>query len=142
ADQCVRGALFVIDARGEPVEFAYSSASAGAGVLWRRADLRHRARTALLPNLFSAIRAVPALVLVRGADFPDGLGGHIEMSIPTAYLGASSDGGGTHSITWEGPLPTPESAGARLMTLLTKRSLLTEPFERASAGLASAVADG
>ncbi|MGH2353120.1 MAG: hypothetical protein ACRDJN_16055, partial [Chloroflexota bacterium] len=47
------GALFLMNARGEPLEFAYNRVETPDTVLWRPADLRRHAERRLVTSLLT-----------------------------------------------------------------------------------------
>ena len=57
------GALFTIDARGEPVELVYNALETPTPLLWRPADLRRHAERRLTASLLSVAEAEPRLLL-------------------------------------------------------------------------------
>ncbi|MCC6177986.1 MAG: hypothetical protein IT305_22015 [Chloroflexi bacterium] len=56
------GGLFLINARGEPLEFVYNLVETPHTFLWRPADLRRHAHRELLVSLFSACVGTPSLL--------------------------------------------------------------------------------
>src|SRR6266566_2648710 len=57
-----RGALFLINARGEPIEFAYSRVDVVHSFLWRAGDLGRQARRTLTASLLGFCAHVPRLL--------------------------------------------------------------------------------
>src|SRR5579859_1326567 len=62
-DACCLGALFVISARGEPLEFAYNRVRVPQPYLWRRIDLRSYSERRLTTSLLSVCSHQPQLLL-------------------------------------------------------------------------------
>jgi hypothetical protein len=59
----IRGALFCVNSRGEPIDFSFTRIDVGASFLWRLGDARRHAVTALCKALFAACPKEPALLL-------------------------------------------------------------------------------
>jgi hypothetical protein len=162
------GALFVINARGEPLEFVSSRLEAPRTRLWRPEDLRRRAARELAAALFNAITARPAVVFARADEVEaDLFVSDIETPVATCRVAAqavpagAADGGGedvaavsaavedrTEDTEADGPRllwssgPPPEGSPERILAeRLRSVGLLTEPFERAEAGLREARGD-
>jgi hypothetical protein len=156
------GALLFINARGEPLEFAYNHLELLSDVLWRPADRTRAAVRRLALTLFHAATLTPALLLCR-ADVVDphlfGPSGQVRLEIPVAriataaeavgYVGAeqqetvaTADSAGqvqeTHVFWTPG---RPEGATAALFARLAERGLLLEPFARAGTGLREVYGD-
>ena len=65
------GALFTINARGEPIELVYNALETPHPLLWRPADLRRHAERRLTASLLSVAESEPGLLLEpfdRAAD--------------------------------------------------------------------------
>lgn len=56
------GALFTINARGEPIELTYNALETPRPLLWRPADLRRHAERRLTASLLAASEAQPRLL--------------------------------------------------------------------------------
>src|SRR6187551_3162731 len=56
------GALFTVNARGEPIELVYNALETPLPLLWRPADLRRHAERRLTASLLSVAEAVPRLL--------------------------------------------------------------------------------
>lgn len=151
-----RGALFLVDARGEPVEFAYNRVEVVHRFLWRGDQLRKHACRRLATTLFEICPRVPSLLLCRANDVDAEIFVEdVHLSLPvarvadeTAVVGqtAAEDrevlgDTGSLQLFWVGTPPAPESAARALLNELARRGLLTEPFERAALGLAEVYGD-
>ncbi|MGI8475384.1 MAG: hypothetical protein ACR2OO_03305, partial [Thermomicrobiales bacterium] len=148
----IRGALFLINARGEPVDFAYSRIDLPALVLWRSGDARRHALAGLSAVLFDASLRAPALLLALADEVPaDLFTDELLVDIPLCrvhadmakrYLpirtGDLEESPAAPMVTWVGDAPVGASPGNRLLEMLTARDLLAEPFARAAAGLEEA----
>jgi hypothetical protein len=147
----LRGALFCITARGDPVDFTFSRIALPSPVLWRAGDQRRRAVAALCRALFVATSQTPALLLALAAEVPPRvLGEDLEVRIPACRI--ERNGGpppateaapesldGALELSWAGAgRPEADSEAHALMELLRARNLLLEPFERAALGLEEA----
>jgi hypothetical protein len=148
----LRGALFIVNARGEPVEFSFSRAATGASVLWRVGEARRKAVTALCKTLFQACSQKPQLLLCLAAEVPPSVFGEdLAVAIPVARLMVDGDGGvygpqeqpegiaGEAQLFWAGDPPAAGSPTRDLLGRLTTHNLLREPFQRAAAGIAEAL---
>lgn len=165
------GALFFINARGEPLEFAHNRIALMGSLLWRPADREQAAVRRLAMTLFQAATLTPAFLLCRaGTVGPHlfGPGGQLSLDVPVGrvaaadeavgYTGAESqervataDGVGQACeahVFWT-PGPPAVSAGAApanraaaaLFARLARHGLLFEPFERAENGLREVYGD-
>ncbi len=150
-----RGALFQINARGEPVEFTYNRVSTPSGFLWRPGDLRRSALKKLTASLLATCSRAPRLVLCLAAQAPSELFTQdLRASVPVGRIATAGETTGfstleTHESLPDGAtsedehidvlwFPEPPVAGTperRLFQELQERGLLHEPFERAGIGL-------
>jgi hypothetical protein len=150
------GALFIINARGEPLEFAYNRLELQHATLWRSLDREQAAIRRLAITLFEAVTLAPSLLICQA----DVVGPHIfgadgfTLSIPvlrlapshalTGYVGREAqetletvdENGECQDVRlfWT-PRP-PEGPVATLFARLLERGLTLEPFARAQQGLA------
>ena len=85
----VRGALFLINARGEPLEFAYNRAARHRSTfLWRRSDLRRHAERRLAASLLTVCARTPQLLLCLAAEVGSELFCQdLRLSLPVARIG-------------------------------------------------------
>src|SRR5207248_9803131 len=67
------GALFQINARGEPVEFTYNRVETPNSFLWRPADVRRAALRRLTASLLAACPQVPRVLFGLAAEVPSEL---------------------------------------------------------------------
>ena len=144
------GALFLINARGEPIEFTYNRIDTPQTFLWRREDLRRHAAKKLTASLFSLCPRTPRLLFCLAKE----VGGElfcqdIQVSIPVCRLARTSEGispaeAETAEVVsdseplhafWFPGKPAEDAIELRLLNLLAARGLLLEPFERAASGL-------
>lgn len=144
------GALFLINARGEPVEFTYSRVEVPHAVLWQAGDARRFAARKLAASLLSLCPRVPRVLLCLAEDVERELFlRDVQLSLAVCLVAPAAESGApTASSEIEGP-PTPRAADVfwlserpaevsnamRLLHELTSRSLVLEPFGRASRGL-------
>ena len=163
------GALFVMNARGEPLEFVSSRIEAPRTRLWRQEDLQRRAARELAGVLFNAVTSRPAVVFARADEVEaDLFVSDIETPVATCRVaaqtmpaGGTADGGaedaeavsaaaedGTEDtdadglrLLWSSGPPPEGSPERTLAERLRSVGLLTEPFERAEAGLREARGD-
>lgn len=144
------GALFLINARGEPVEFTYNRIDTPTTFLWRREDLQRHSARKLTVSLFSLCPRTPRLLLCLAKEVRSELFSRdIQVSIPVGRLAQAGetvspsrdetkDAIPTNEplqVFWFPGKPAEDSIEARLISLLAVHGLLLEPFERASQGL-------
>lgn len=143
----VRGCLFCVNPRGEPIDFSFSRVDVPASFLWRTGDTKRRSVTALTKALFEACSKTPTLLLAKADEAParvfeDDLtvrlplcrvaGVDTDTHVATDAMESLSDA--VHLFWVDGPPPT-DSPARRLLKVLSSRGLATEPFERAAVGL-------
>jgi hypothetical protein len=144
------GALFLINARGEPIEFTYNRIDTPQTFLWRQEDLRRHAARRLTASLFSLCPRTPRLLLCLAKEVGSELFCQdIQVSIPICRIAPanetfpSSDEETRDILNTSEPLqvfwfpgrPAEDAIELRLLNLLAARGLLLEPFERAAIGL-------
>ena len=151
------GALFVMDARGEPVEFCFSRIETPRTALWRPRDLARRATVELTQSLLEVCSTSPLLLLARAEEVgPDVLGQELLVEIPVCRVASSlslavvspeereekASGEEALHLFWF-PEPPRDGEPARLVIdRLAASGLLTEPIERAEAGLREVRSEG
>lgn len=150
-DHSYLGALFLVNARGEPVEFAYSRLDVQRRFLWRRDALDRYAARRLAASLFDVCPRVPTLLLCLTDEVPaEVLTEDLEVSIPAARVAGENalvgqargeerevlgrDQGGVQ-VFWLNTPPAEDAPARRLVVQLAARGLLLEPFDRAEVGL-------
>lgn len=155
------GALFIINARGEPLEFAYNRLELQHPTLWRSVDREQAAIRRLAITLFEAVTLTPALLVCRA----DTVGPHIfdtsgfTLPIPVVRLAAAESLAGYVSREAQETVETvdengecqdihlfwtprsPEGAVAELFARLVERGLTLEPFARAQQGICEVYGD-
>jgi hypothetical protein len=144
------GALFLLNARGEPLEFTYNRIATPQTFLWRQDDLRRHAARKLTASLFSLCPRTPKLLLCLAKEVGSELFSQdIQVSIPVGRLAPAVEAASHSSeetsdalntaepvqVFWFPGKPAEDSLEWRLLQLLAARGLLLEPFERASVGL-------
>ncbi len=144
------GALFLLNARGEPLEFTYNRIDTPQTFLWRQDDLRRHAARKLTASLFSLCPRTPRLLLCLTQEVGSELFCQdIQVSIPVCRLAlnretlSSTDAETKDVVQMSDPVhvfwfpgkPAEDSIELRLLQLVAARGLLLEPFERASIGL-------
>ncbi len=153
-----RGALFQVNARGEPVELAFNRLDLPASGLWRPQDLERQARRVLAMSLFEAARRTPlVLVCLAGEVDPPLFQEELHLQIPVCRVadqgeapapGPAETAEGVHTqdrlahVFWHPAPPGAASPSRRLIDALAARGLLFEPFQRLLRGLDEAFADG
>jgi len=145
----VQGAVFVTNAIGEPLEFAFSRVDVRGSVLWRPGDARRSAIEQVVRVLFPALASRPDCLLMLATEVPPRLFlDDIQLEIPACRVGSGSSVHAADEISehlddvlnlyWIGPRPGPDDRARVLIEALRARDLLTEPFQRATAGLKEA----
>ena len=144
------GALFLINARGEPIEFTYNQIETPHTFLWRQSDMRRYAARKLTASLLSLCPKTPQLILCLAEEAGSELFCQdIHVSIPvcriapaikaTPYVDAEAkdtiEASGPMNLFWFPGRPQDDSIELKLLHELSKNGLLLEPFERASIGL-------
>ena len=150
-------ALFLVSARGEPLEFAYNRIENPNTFLWRQADLRRYVERKLTASLLQVCSRVPMLLLCLADEVGSELFCQdIHVSVPVGRMGdplkttahAASE---TQEVLEEPPDlhvfwfpggPASESVERRLFSRLALHGLLLEPFQRASLGLREVYSNG
>ncbi|MHB0869735.1 MAG: hypothetical protein ACYC66_12345 [Chloroflexota bacterium] len=143
-------ALFLVNARGEPLEFTFNRADLPSSPLWRAADIRRQMERGLIVSLLSICPRVPRLLLCLASEVSGELfSREIHLSLPVcrvataletaAYLTEERqellEGADPVHLFWFPDRPPEGSQDARLFQELVARGLLLEPFDRALAGL-------
>jgi hypothetical protein len=151
------GALFLISARGEPLEFAYNKIETPSTFLWRQADLRRYVERKLTASVLEACSHMPTLLLCRADEVGSELFCQdIHLSVPVARIGEPlkvAAHAATESqelleeppdvhVFWFPGSPASESVERQLFRRLSLHGLLLEPFERASLGLREVYLNG
>jgi hypothetical protein len=145
-----RGALFLINARGEPLEFTYNRIQTPSTFLWKQDDIRRHAVRKLTTSLLDTCPKIPKFIICLAEEVHNELFcNEVHLSIPVCRV-ASLMQATPHSkleiqATIESPepmhlfwfpfKPPDESVEERLINQLIARGLLLEPFERALVGL-------
>jgi hypothetical protein len=148
----LRAALFVVNSRGEPVDFSFARIDVHTSFLWRPGDSHRQAVATLARTLFTAATSVPDLLIALAAEVPPAVFMEdLRVSVPLcrvaepaalAYGPAESMEvlPGAQHVFWAGVAPETESRARRLLESLVSMQGLTEPFERAQRGLIEAFA--
>ncbi len=143
------GALLVINAIGEPVEFCFAALKPPTSALWRPGDIRRRSAAALARALFNECGARPRLLLALAAEIAPVLF-RVDVSPTIAACrvipgdpadvieGEMATDQGPRLI-WAGELPGVDSPERQLLNRLIDNNLLAEPFSRAEAALAESM---
>jgi hypothetical protein len=139
------GCIFLINGRGEPLEFVYNRLQLMPTVLWREQDAAAAAARRVMTSLFAATVLTPKLLFVLESPMIDSLLGanrSIWPDIPDVRVklrdrdlqdGDFAPETRPTTVIW-GARP-PDPSAAKLYSAIDGRSLLLEPFERALIGL-------
>jgi hypothetical protein len=145
-----RGALFLINARGEPVEFTYNTVEVPSTFLWRQDDVHRHAIRTLTTSLLATCPRQPLLILCLADEVPHqiftsdirvavAVGRVASVARPTSYATLESPedvaGQTQQQVFWFPGKPQEGSVERRLFQRLVTGGLLLEPFERAMVGL-------
>ena len=144
------GALLLINARGEPVEFTYNRIDTPSTFLWRQDDLRRHAARKLTASLFSLCPKTPRLLLCLAKEVGSELFCQdLQVSLPVCRIAPASEAVSSSSdetqdtvraseplqVFWFPGRPAEDAIELQLLRLLAAHGLLLEPFARASTGL-------
>ena len=144
------GAIFVVNALGEPLEFTYTRIEVPNTFLWRPADIRRHAARKLTASLLSLCPQAPRLLLCLAEEVGSELFCHdIRVSIPVCriapklaavpYTGQETrdeaEANDPLHLFWFPDRPTEGSIEQKLIHQLSEYKLLLEPFNRAAAGI-------
>jgi hypothetical protein len=148
---CCLGALLVISARGEPLEFGYNRVRVPQPFLWREADLRRYVQRRLTASLLSVCSQQPRLLLCLAREVHTLLFGQdLQLEVPVVRVAPAGPRPRHVDITtgevideedppphiaWQPAPPDAASLERQLFDHLTTHGLLLEPFERALTGL-------
>ena len=90
-DDAFLGALFLVNAAGEPVEFTYNRLEIVQRFLWRSEDLRRHAARRLTSSLFEICPRLPSVILCLADEAPAELFSEdIAVELPTARIAEES----------------------------------------------------
>ena len=144
----VRGCLFCVNVRGEPIDYSYTRIDVAAPLFWRPDEARRRAVADLAKALFEASAKTPTLLLTLAGEAPaDVFDEDLEVHLPICRVtgAATSRHAASASLAtpffddarlgWVGQPPAPDSPAHHLLAALNGRQLATEPFDRAARGL-------
>jgi hypothetical protein len=145
-----RGALFLINARGEPLEFAYNRVETPETFLWRPADLRRHAQRTLTTSLLTVCSRVPRLLLCLADEVDSELFCQdVQVALPVCRIARALEAAAFAAVEteeaveqpdpfhlfWFPAAPAAETPERSLADRLIAHGLLMEPFERAAVGL-------
>lgn len=150
-DACCLGALFVISALGEPLEFAYNRVRVPHPYLWRQTDLRSYTERRLTTSLLSVCSQQPRLLACLASEVSASLFSQgLQLEVPVVRVGelppsrrrvdpvtgeVLEDEAAPPPVVWQPAQPDDGSTACRLWAQLAAHGLLLEPFERAAVGL-------
>lgn len=137
------GAMLMIDASGEPIEFTYARMQSPRPTLWRPEELRLSCVRSLCASLFDACPVAPLIILCRSDEVDRRMfSEHVHVEIPVALVSqphpedSEPDGASSIEPTVDWVQEPDEGSPARqLFDILAARGLLIEPFDRSEAGL-------
>jgi hypothetical protein len=145
-----RGALLVINARGEPLDFVYCRVETKYSSLWRARDIARHATKELAKSLFATCSQNPRILLCVTTEIDSTLFSEdLPLSIPVGRASIAdtsdnapllvspdaTDSDRTPTILWVRDHPPASFLATRLFNELTRRGLIQEPLERARRGL-------
>ncbi|MGC8861528.1 MAG: hypothetical protein ACP5R5_01995 [Armatimonadota bacterium] len=147
------GALFLMNAMGEPVEFTHARLKAPSSALWHQDDLRTYCVRSLCVAMFDACPVSPLVILCRAEEVgPHLFSEQIQVDMPVGRAARSdlpttvspaerpeaekrTEAGIEYSVYWTPDAPEPGSDARRLFDAVSSRGMLVEPFQRVEAGL-------
>jgi len=143
----MRGALFVMSPRGEPIDFSFTRIDMHGGFMWRAGESRRQAVTALTKALFQSAGRIPAVIISLADEVPPRVFTEdLEVQVPlcrvvttemTPQAAAEEHESILDSLDlfWVTGRPPSDSLAGKIIESLRDRQLLLEPFERALIGL-------
>ena len=146
----VRGALFIMSTRGEPLEFCFTRIAVPTGIFWRADHAKSRAIASLAKALFEATDHTPQVVLILADEAPPGtFTEKIQVAIPLCQVvtpGCDPLGqpetlqqiADSPALLWVNGPPAAGGDAAKTVDVLRDGNLLLEPFGRAALGLQEA----
>ena len=146
----IRGALFIMSTRGDPLEFSFTRIDVRLSVLWRAGRARSRAVTSLTKALFESASHVPDVVFALANETPaEVFSEDLGVQIPVCMIGTQGPGSvapseeaqhpsDSVSLIWVNGQPAPGGAPVKMVEILDGRRLLLEPFDRAALGIQEA----
>lgn len=144
------GALFLVNCRGEPLEFSYNRIEIPHTFLWKRADLQFHAVRKLVTSLLSICPKIPRLILCLAEEIPSEVFCQdIKISIPVCRIASAlktasysnkevketANSPEPINLFWYPQRPGDNTLEQQLLGKLNSYGLILEPFERASRGL-------
>jgi hypothetical protein len=146
------GALFIMSPNGEPLEFVFSRVNTPRTILWRAQDLKRRAAHELVASLFNVTTSHPTVVFAKADEVDPGFFAselitpvctcRVAHEMASVDVGADEHGedleGVQVHLVWSAGKPDEGSPERILVDKLQSAGLLTEPFDRAEAGLREA----
>jgi hypothetical protein len=143
----IRGALFLVNARGEPVDFAFSRIDIPASFLWRAGEAKRQAVASLVAVLFQACPKTPSLLLALSDEVhPRVFTEDLLVEVPLCRIAEGHNApysagesletlSDTVHLFWVGEAPQADGIPRRLLEALHGHGLTVEPFERAALGI-------
>jgi hypothetical protein len=143
-------ALFLINARGEPIEFTYNRIETPHTFLWRQADIRRHAIRKITASLLSLCPKIPRVILCLAEEVSSELFCQdIQLSVPVCRIAPAIkalpysateiqdriEAAAPMNLFWHPERPSNDAIESKLLHALSTNGLLTEPFERALIGL-------
>ena len=144
------GALFTINARGEPIEFTYNRIDTPHSFLWRAQEVRQSAARRLTASLLTLCPEPPKIIFCLAQEVGSELFGRdLEVSVPVCRIAPtvvsvsywatetadSLNATEPLNLFWTPAKPLDDSPERRLLNELTTRGLAMEPFDRTLIGL-------
>jgi hypothetical protein len=144
------GALFTINARGEPIELVYNALETPHPLLWRPADLRRHAERRLTTSLLSVAESAPRLLFCLADEAGLELFSQdVQVDVPVGRVDRPANGPTSPDVEdsglpavpsavhvfWQPSPPGEDSPERFLFEQLSARGLLLEPFDRAADAL-------
>jgi hypothetical protein len=131
--------LLVINARGEPLEFAFNRVELRHPVLWGERLARCHLQRRLVASLLSVCSSDPRLLACMDDEIDaDLFGRELRLEMSVVRLQAFQTRGEPSlpiPVVWQPAPPSDDSPEHRLFERLGAHGLLREPFERASLAL-------
>ena len=132
------GAILIIDAHGQPLEFVHNTLDAPSGFLWPEDQVRATGVAALCHSLFEACKREPELLICGQAlGSANYCRSELNPVIPFAQAAESSQSndGSSAAWAWINNPPLSSMPAHSLAETLQTRGFSLEPFERIRRGL-------
>jgi hypothetical protein len=146
-DRGLRGAIFVVNALGEPKSFTSARTALRPSRLWRKGEAERAAAANLAAALFDACEESPALLLALASEVdPKLFTETLQVELPICLVEFKDERSSMTEarpgkaaelidMAWIGTQPEAGSMARGVLDALIANGLAAEPFARAGIGL-------